>query len=402
VARNAWQWATSHLEEFRLQKTGVLDELARLKPVVELATAADLLVARHPDAYPLEVAARRVIDFCWTELGRGELLVSLVGQDPRLAVLAPVYAPFPRWGLRNEALDTALGDAVRSVSEDLSGSHGWQELELAVTFAALGIDAPWNVTDAYRSTWALAIECLPDLDERALYTLAHAVFYRTDYGRVPDALPAPHRAVLVEELPHWIQTGLDDGQLDVAGELILAARCAGIADGGDCANRFLEAQEPDGMIPAPRSRWRRLQPEVDDPAQRRFLDHYHTTLVCMLAAAFSSEWTEVSSRSGDTPAVLRKKALLRLLARDRAERIGLVPTDDELQAAADEFRRAVGLLTVAQFEQWFSTAGITEDEWVDYLRDATLIERIGAAYEEEVNRLADAHDRVASARRVRT
>ncbi|MBG0566020.1 TfuA-like protein [Actinoplanes aureus] len=85
-------------------------------------------------------------------------------------------------------------------------------------------------------------------------------------------------------------------------------------------------------------------------------------------------------RTGETVAVLRKKVLLRLLARQEAERLGLRAGDDEVQLAVDDFRRRCGLLTLADTQAWAAAEGVTSDDLVEVITDGVLIDKLEQLY----------------------
>jgi predicted TIM-barrel fold metal-dependent hydrolase len=96
--------------------------------------------------------------------------------------------------------------------------------------------------------------------------------------------------------------------------------------------------------------------------------------------------------------VSRKKALMRLLAREAAQRVGVSTDPGELQAAVDEFRRANGLLRLADTHSWMQTAGVTEEMLISIIRDGVLLEKVGDALGEQLAQETEAQTRVASAR----
>ena len=106
------------------------------------------------------------------------------------------------------------------------------------------------------------------------------------------------------------------------------------------------------------------------------------------APGAASENTEVS----------RKKALMRLLAREAADRVGVGMDEAELQAAVDEFRRANGLLRLTDTQSWMDKAGVTEETLVKIIRDGVLLEKMGDAFGELLDQETEAQTRVATAR----
>lgn len=134
-----------------------------------------------------------------------------------------------------------------------------------------------------------------------------------------------------------------------------------------------------------------------------FFDRLQTEIATMKASTdqheLPDEWSLL--RAGETVATARKKMMLRLLARTEARRLGLTVTDDEMQAAADEFRRQHGLHRLADFTRWFNSEGLTEPAWIEFLRDSCLMEQLERHYYPEINRELRDYLRLASVRRWR-
>src|SRR5204862_5560393 len=90
---------------------------------------------------------------------------------------------------------------------------------------------------------------------------------------------------------------------------------------------------------------------------------------------------------GDTMAVVRKRVLLRILARHEAERTGLSVTEAEVQATSDWFRRGFGLLADKELSRWIECQGLTEAAFAGVMHDFTVVRLLEEAYAEEINGL---------------
>jgi hypothetical protein len=103
-------------------------------------------------------------------------------------------------------------------------------------------------------------------------------------------------------------------------------------------------------------------------------------------------------RGGETMAVVRKKVLLRLLARREAAHLGLQVTSDELQARADRFRADYGLLTAADTTRWLAAEGLTPHAFTALVRDFCLVDKLEQLYERQVDHGVADQIRVSTAR----
>ena len=79
--------------------------------------------------------------------------------------------------------------------------------------------------------------------------MTHTVFYRTAFGARPRTLPRPDRAYLRDWLPVWVKHDADLGNHDIAAELIMVARCIGLADDERWGAVLRSAQTGEGMVP---------------------------------------------------------------------------------------------------------------------------------------------------------
>jgi hypothetical protein len=101
---------------------------------------------------------------------------------------------------------------------------------------------------------------------------------------------------------------------------------------------------------------------------------------------------------GETMAVIRKKALLRILARREAERSGLKVTEADVQATSDWFRHGFGLLVDKDFSHWIECQGLTEAAFARVIRDFTVVRLLEEACAEEINGLVSDQIAISTAR----
>lgn len=125
--------------------------------------------------------------------------------------------------------------------------------------------------------------------------------------------------------------------------------------------------------------------------------------LCVQAVAEDSfeeerEEAEVLRLTGESTAVHRKKVLLRLLVKEAAERQGLIASDEEVEAAVNEFRANCGLYDVDETLEWLGTARITYESLCRVMRDSVLADKLYLQLQEDVARNLPEQIGVATAR----
>jgi hypothetical protein len=88
---------------------------------------------------------------------------------------------------------------------------------------------------------------------------------------------------------------------------------------------------------------------------------------------------------GETLAVLRKKTLLRILARNEAAHIGLEVTAQEVQEVADSFRVDYGLHSADALRAWLADVGLTLSAFSVLMRDVALVQKLEHLYDREID-----------------
>jgi hypothetical protein len=101
---------------------------------------------------------------------------------------------------------------------------------------------------------------------------------------------------------------------------------------------------------------------------------------------------------GETMAVVRKKALLRILACHDADRAGISVTDADIKATCDWFRRGFGLLADEDFSRWIECQKLTEAAFARAMHDFTVVRLLEEAYAEEINELVPDQIAISTAR----
>lgn len=88
----------------------------------------------------------------------------------------------------------------------------------------------------------------------------------------------------------------------------------------------------------------------------------------------------------DTLKVIRKKVLLRILARHEANRIHLPISAEDVQSMIDEFRIQYNLIDAGQMEKWLTSIGLTNEAFINMMYDLTIIKRLEEEYAMDVTK----------------
>jgi hypothetical protein len=284
VALRSLAWVHEHREEFALPAdvTDADNHNASLKPLGELARLAlSIRRATVPGSRAHDLADD-LLDFAWRGTGAGDVLFAVARAQPQATHPLEIYAAFADAGLRHRGFE--------DLTRFLASTRAWNALEMEPTreLAVLGARrvvgaAPHagDVERAMRRTW---LGNRPEpwaFEVRCGYALTHYVFHVTDWGDAPDRLPEDVCAYLGLWLPAWLDCCLEEGQWDLAGELLAVAASLPAAPALHDAWRTLAlAQEPSGALA-----------EVDRAAEideDPFLRRYHSTLVLAFAASLAA------------------------------------------------------------------------------------------------------------------
>jgi hypothetical protein len=108
---------------------------------------------------------------------------------------------------------------------------------------------------------------------------------------------------------------------------------------------------------------------------------------------------ELPNGNPEPPEVSRKKALLRLLAREAGDRAGLTVEESEIQMAIDDFRCQHGLQLLDDTKRWMAEQNLTEKILVNVIRDGILLDKLGSQFADELDIETEVQARMATARR---
>lgn len=113
---------------------------------------------------------------------------------------------------------------------------------------------------------------------------------------------------------------------------------------------------------------------------------------------FKKDGSEGVTASGESLAVVRKKALLRILARRDADRTQMLVTDADVQATSEQFRQSFGLAKAEDLARWIEHEGLTDAAYARAMHDFTVVRLLEEAYAKEIDELVPDHIAISSAR----
>ncbi|MFJ6699359.1 DUF6895 family protein [Streptomyces sp. NPDC091272] len=251
------------------------------KPLSECALAASLVLREGVAGTQDTEIARRMIEFCWNQLGRGDFLYERQLRHMMLSDPLEVYHSFVVAGLRHRQMDELLSSSARLRSPHVAESVPNRRLAIANARRVLGVGPSSDWAALASATWLGATPEPWALDVNTAYDVTHTVFHLTDWGAMPGGLPEPMRTYLRQWLPVWVDVWTELGQWDLAGELLLVDTCIGDPQClADAWEPLLAAQHPDGLTP-------RDNDPVEDDVDLAFKNHEHTAVVAVCAGTLT-------------------------------------------------------------------------------------------------------------------
>lgn len=277
-------WIEHYRDEFSPRRgRDPYEQTMLLKPCAELMLTVTLL-GRD---LSLRRRLRPIISWAWNEIDRGSLIIDLTSAKVELVEAVGLCADFAQNGYRNDRLRAWLAHLVATrVIQGLELTP-WRYVAFRYNLQRLGLGgSPSLPTGSWLGArpepWTISVT--------SAYPLTHEVFYLTDFGRSPLNLAADLRDYLQLWLPAWQQCFQEPENLDVLAELAMTAACVR-TDPEQATLQLLEERQFDnGSIPGPPGAGRVLPSPREDPERRRFLTHYHATLVGVLALAYR-QWS---------------------------------------------------------------------------------------------------------------
>jgi hypothetical protein len=113
---------------------------------------------------------------------------------------------------------------------------------------------------------------------------------------------------------------------------------------------------------------------------------------------FKSDGFGERTASGETVAVVRKKALLRILACRDADRTKIHVTDTDVQATSEQFRQNFRLADEKDLANWIESQGLTEAAYARAMHDFTVVRLLEDVYAKEIDELVPDHIAISTAR----
>ncbi|MEV6963042.1 hypothetical protein AB0M97_28545 [Streptomyces sp. NPDC051207] len=251
------------------------------KPLSECALAASLVLREGVAGARDTEIARRMIEFCWNQLGQGDVLYERQLRHLMLSDPMEVYQSFVVAGLRHRQLDELLASSATLRAPHVGEVLPNRRLAIANARRVLGVGPEPDWTALASATWLGATPEPWALDFNTAYDVTHTVFHLTDWGAVPSGLPEPMRRYLRQWLPVWVDVWTELGQWDLVGELLFADACIGDPQcPAEAWEPLLAVQHPDGLTP-------RDNDPVEDDAELAFKNHEHTAVVAVAAGTLT-------------------------------------------------------------------------------------------------------------------
>jgi hypothetical protein len=261
--------------------------LSLLKPLGELATTADV-ISQVPHSYSdLQKFSRKMIEYCWGELREGDILVDVLSKRPDLIALATMYPLFSRRGMKNRALEDAFDWLLSLRSVRALELSPYRKLEMSITLRDLGRHSFWDEQAAYDETWVASLPEPWIIGDGPAYSMTHTVFYATRFGTEPLSIKGDIKEYLTTWTPAWAWYYFSIENYDLFCEMLMVLRCLREPDSENWAGRLQSIQTADGCIRGPYPVSQGLDRAAKEPQRLDFLDHYHTTLVGIMACAMA-------------------------------------------------------------------------------------------------------------------
>lgn len=273
LMRGCVGWLSDRLMLFSPARARTVAQvLPAFKRLGELAMAAELRERRQTGS------GRAWLDAAWEMLDRGEALLQWLPQIPALIAL---YPPFARSGFRSPPI------AALCRQDDFQrGALAMpSRLQFALRLALIDCElpAPGDYRDAMAEEPLVHHPPASAVSSADQYAIAHAVFWLTDFGRLPARLDAEHARYCRAALPLLISRALSVGNIDLLAELMLTAHCL-----GDCAppsawRALFQCQAENGLV---------VRGLCDDPRvwlrdrteAQIYWENAHSTLTSLMAA----------------------------------------------------------------------------------------------------------------------
>lgn len=280
-------WLFGDISRFSVSQYKYSQRLIELiKPVGELILAASIVGKIIPEFK--KHTGLRVLEYAWEEFDNGSLLQEILTTRPDLLVLASIYANFKREGFESRTLEAEIAKIAGTPGYMGVDLPAWRKLDLFRGLNDIGSIGQFDLSDTFSRTWLAQCHSPWTMIDSIAYGVTHTIFYMTEFGESPNGLPEKVRSYLEHNIPAWTKSYIDDGNFDLAAELMMCDFCIGHRNKNKfIADAFLDAQLPDGAIPGPEYGARPLLNGEKSEDRIYFFKNYHTTLVSFVASAMS-------------------------------------------------------------------------------------------------------------------
>ncbi|MBW1597084.1 hypothetical protein [Streptomyces sp. JJ38] len=285
VGVRALEWLAAHRDHFRFRLTEDDDlDLARLKPVGELAVIGGALYREGVAGSRQSALARELLDFAWRDvLDGGAALARIQREEPLSPMPLEVYTPFRELGLRNPEVERRVAGSRSLASWAALEVQPTRRLGLSVAEERAGHPPSLDVAEAARRTWLGQTPEPWTLSFHLAYDVTHTVFHLTRWGARPEALPPDLAVYLDLWLPAWLEDWAERGHWDLLGELLIVDACLPRPTLDEAAWRcYAAAQDPGGAMPVEGG-----MPDARD-ASALFDQLHHPTLVAAFASVMAT------------------------------------------------------------------------------------------------------------------
>jgi hypothetical protein len=277
---SALSWIRANKSQFALP-VGPTSEstLKAIKPLGELS-----LVLEKIDQGELLANPAELLDWCWAQFRGGDLMLEILQARHDLIVLCTIYASFVQKGYFNRRLSSWI-DYLRSTRAHQGIEFPrWRRLD--VDHALAKLDGTCLGENPLRDTWIVGLPEPWLMSDDTAYAVTHSLFYVTDFGSTPAALPENVREYLHLWLPAWLEVARRQRNFDLFAEWLMVAAYSGFGEIFDeHAEALISHQRGDGVFPGPTGSAETLLTGEISEVRADFLKNYHTTLVAVLALA---------------------------------------------------------------------------------------------------------------------
>jgi hypothetical protein len=113
---------------------------------------------------------------------------------------------------------------------------------------------------------------------------------------------------------------------------------------------------------------------------------------------FGSDRPDRVVAGGESVAVARKKALLRILARREADRANIRPTEADIQEMSEQFRQGFALTDADTLAKWLAANGLSPEDYATAMRDFAVVRLVEAYFAGEIDDLVQKQVAISTAR----